>query len=168
MGMWRDSLRKIPPIGFFLFEIRGAVLVGQLPLILGAHYSWISRYSGRAILVALSMVAGYLCLSPYFDPLSIIPNMPVPTVTDVFHRMPFFKCAIFGKKWCIFEKFFHDKMWLFHENSLRKFTIITACLTTRQLVRLHDSLSDCTTACPIARRLQWRCNSSSTNLIISK
>ena len=24
MGMWRDSLRTIPPIGFFLVEIRGA------------------------------------------------------------------------------------------------------------------------------------------------
>ena len=24
MGMWHDSLRKIPPIGFFLVDIRGA------------------------------------------------------------------------------------------------------------------------------------------------
>ena len=24
MGMWRDSLRRMPPIGFFLVEIRGA------------------------------------------------------------------------------------------------------------------------------------------------
>ena len=24
MGMWRDSLQKISPIGFFLVEIRGA------------------------------------------------------------------------------------------------------------------------------------------------
>ena len=24
MGMWRDSLRRLPPIGFFVVEIRGA------------------------------------------------------------------------------------------------------------------------------------------------
>ena len=31
MGMWRDSLRRIPPIRFFFVEIRGAVHAERAP-----------------------------------------------------------------------------------------------------------------------------------------